>query len=116
MGAGKLNRRVTIVRPTNSRNSFGEVVKEPFSPVATVWAGVRWVTGREQLRGGAKTQTQTAIFRVRFRPGLEPRMWVRYRDQMYDIESIAEATEQRDRYLDLTATVREVATKVGATP
>ena len=54
--AGILRDRITIQERSNTRNSVGEKI-DSWSDVATVWAQVRPVSGRERLRSDTEIAT-----------------------------------------------------------
>ncbi|MBD2782858.1 phage head closure protein [Xenorhabdus szentirmaii] len=66
MRAGRLRHRVTIEKQTSSRTPSGSVIRE-WSDVASVWAEVRPISGRELVASGA-VLTEVTI-----------RIWLRYR-------------------------------------
>lgn len=63
MRAGKRDRRVTLLRPTQTRDDYGGVT-EDFAAVATVWAEYEPLSDAEQRRAAEVGATQTARFRV----------------------------------------------------
>ena len=60
---GNLRDQIVIQSPTHSQNSFGEQVISGWSEIATVWANVRAMTGRELER--AQQRWAEARFRIR---------------------------------------------------
>ena len=76
MRPGGLRQRVTIQNFTTSRTPSGGVIQEWYD-VATVWAEVKGISGRELIAAGAEMSEVTF------------RMWVRYRSDVkaFDIQS-----------------------------
>lgn len=106
MRAGQLRQRVTIQEKSVTRNSYGEEVIT-WSDVATVWASVEPLSGREFLdaqRAGAEVTTR---IRIRYRSGIAPEMRVTYGDHVYDIKAVIDV-EERHREIQLMC--REVVT------
>ena len=87
MRAGDLRHRVTIQEKQVTKNSYGEEVIT-WQDVATVWAAVEPLRGREFLeaqRAGAEVTTR---IRIRHRDGIRPEMRVVRGSQIYDIEAV----------------------------
>lgn len=66
MRAGRLSQQVTVQRLTETPDAFGQV-QNAWADVATVWAGVQPLVGREQLE--RMTEVATFDTRVRMRYG-----------------------------------------------
>jgi SPP1 family predicted phage head-tail adaptor len=93
MQAGKLRHRVTIQQATETRNTLGEAIKT-WSTVATVYASVEPIRGREFF---AAEQVQSEIshrVRMRYRSGLAPRMRLLYGSRMLQIEAVIDVEER----------------------
>lgn len=74
MRAGRLRRRVTIQSQSTSRDAAGQPV-DTWTDVATVWAAVEDVQGREIIRGGgAVTAHVTTTVRMRHRTDIDTGM------------------------------------------
>lgn len=99
MRAGRLRHRVTIQQKTVSQDGYGaEVIT--WADVATVWASVEPLRGREFLdtrREGAEVSTRIVI---RYRAGIVPEMRVTFGDHVYDLLSVVHV-EERARELQL---------------
>lgn len=63
MRAGKRDRRLTLLRLTQTRDDYGGVTDD-FAAVATVWAEYEPLSDAEQRRAAEVGATQTARFRV----------------------------------------------------
>ncbi len=99
MQAGKLTERVTIQSKAATRAANGEEVVS-WADVATVWAQVEPLAGREFF---AAAQMQSAVdvrMRIRYRVGVLPQMRVLWRGQAHDIEAGLQPNAQR-AYLEL---------------
>lgn len=87
MRAGDLRHRVTIQEKQVTKNSYGEEVIT-WQDVATVWAAVEPLRGREFLeaqRAGAEVTTR---IRIRHRDGIRPEMRVVQGNHTYDIKAV----------------------------
>jgi SPP1 family predicted phage head-tail adaptor len=69
-GAGRLDRRVSLLSPIESRDAGGGVVKW-WLYRGTTWATVNDVLGRETQEGEQKLGIAAANFRIRYRTGLD---------------------------------------------
>jgi SPP1 family predicted phage head-tail adaptor len=91
---GDLRHRVTIEEATITRDDFGGEI-ETWGTVATAWAAVEPLQGREFLEGRrAEAEVSTRI-RVRYRAGIVPGMRVSWGDHVYDIEAVIEHESKR---------------------
>ncbi|HRP23615.1 phage head closure protein [Thauera sp.] len=70
MYAGRMDTRVTVQRPETTRDEFGGVV-EGWALIASTWAAVEPLTGRELFAAQA-TQTETTYrLTVRYMAGVD---------------------------------------------
>ena len=89
LDAGDLWARVTIQKPTQSRNDVGETTLA-WADYATVWANVQSLGGREAQRYAETIGLSTHKVRVRFITGLTSTMRVIYNDRTLEIGQINE--------------------------
>ena len=87
MQTGRLDQRVTIERFTSTTDAWGGTV-EAWSPLATVWAGVEPLVGREYFAADAAQSEVTAKIRMRYRPGITPQDRVVHKGRNYNIVSV----------------------------
>jgi SPP1 family predicted phage head-tail adaptor len=104
MGAGSLDRRVTILRRTLTRNDYGEQV-ESFATLATVWAQKMDVTGREFVSAQRTLAEGTTRFRLRYRSDLLHTDRLSHNSVVYDIQQISEFGRQE--WTDVVAVARK---------
>lgn len=69
MRAGKMKRRVIFQKSESHRSPSGQVIFE-WSDLATVWAEIKGISGRERMASGAIFSEATV------------RIWTRYRDDI----------------------------------
>lgn len=99
MRAGELRHRVTIQQKTFSRDSYGgETIT--WTDVATVWAAVEPISGREYFTAQQTQAEVTTRIRIRHRAGITPVMRVLWGTRLYDIISVIEVKE-RNREIHL---------------
>lgn len=104
--AGKLDRRITILRSVNGQSGrMGEVAKA-WQDHATVWAAVNPVSDGERWRSmqGQVAATATHRFVIRWGIGVTPLDRLRYDGSEYEIT----ATKEIDRKVgqEITAVAR----------
>lgn len=84
MRAGRLDRRITLKRKSESQDDFGQP-QVTWTDIATVWA--RWVPAKGQQMWTAKQYVDTAAgeFEIRYLSGLTPVDEVEHDGDQYDI-------------------------------
>jgi SPP1 family predicted phage head-tail adaptor len=100
MKAGTLNSRVVIQRrDASATDSFGQPIVA-WTNVATVWANVRYLNGKEYLTSGTEIASATASLRVRYRSDIKPDMRVLLGDCVMNIKAVL-PDESGKEYVDL---------------
>lgn len=99
MRSGRLRHRVTIQHEATSMNGYGENAGT-WSDVATVWAAVEPVSGKEAFSGGQNMATQAVRVVMRYRAGVTPQMRLVNDGITYNIEAVVNRDE-RNRELEL---------------
>lgn len=102
---GHLNKRIEIQTPTGTRSATGQELLT-WTCVAVVWAGVDFArTGsREQVEGDQLVASNSVIFIIRYRAGLNEKMRLLYREYIYNITVIRDID---NHYMELT-TIKQV--------
>ncbi len=97
---GHLDRRIVLQSPESTRSNTGQEVLE-WNDVATVWAAVDYArTGsREQVEGDQLVASNSVVFIIRYRTGLNEKMRLLYQSEPYNITIIRELP---NKYLELT--------------
>lgn len=106
MQAGKLDRRISILRASMSRNSFNEQVAT-WEPIGTVWAAAVPVMDAERLRAGETLASSKFRFTVRssaLTVTVDPRDRIVFGNRTFDINGVKEIG--RKQGLEITATAR----------
>ena len=93
MQIGRLDQRVTIERITSTTDAWGGTV-EVWAPLATVWAGVEPLQGREYFAADAAQSEVTAKIRMRYRPGIKATDRVIHDGKTYGIESVIDVRSE----------------------
>lgn len=106
MDVGRLNRRITIQGKTVTRDAYGgESIS--WTDVATVWAAVLPIRGREYVAIREAGAELTTRFVIRYRQGVTPAMRVVHGGANYDIEQVID-TEDGHRFIELMARAEAV--------
>jgi SPP1 family predicted phage head-tail adaptor len=109
MDSGKLDRRVTLEVNTPASDSFGQELDGWTTLAAHVSARFTPTGGAEGPAGKVIVAAQTAVFRIRWRKGIDPKLTrIRHDGEIWDIKDVSEPAGYRRQYLDLTATAHEV--------
>lgn len=98
--AGWLRHRVTIQKLAGTQNSYGEKVKT-WQDVATVWASVEPLRGREYIEAAAKKAEVTHRVRIRYRSGINAGMRVIYGSRVFEIVSPPIDVLEKHREIEL---------------
>ena len=82
-----MNERITIQSAGATQDANGEIVPG-WTDVATVWAGVLDITGREYVAAGATQASAQTKITIRYMPGIVPAMRVVHGTNIYNVESV----------------------------
>lgn len=104
MKAGDLRHRVTIQKQTADTDSFGDE-QNVWQDIATVWAAVEPLRGREFFQSQKENAETTVRIRIRYRNGITQDMRVVFGDKVYEINSIIDIDE---RHTELQLMCQEV--------
>jgi SPP1 family predicted phage head-tail adaptor len=102
MRAGRLAKRITLQALAQGKDAYGGNTKA-WANVATVWAGVRNLSGNERpatAHGGQMAEARTE-FTTRYRAGVTAAMRVSYAGNLYNIKHVNDVNEEH-RMLVLT--------------
>lgn len=99
-GAGLLRRRVTLQRPVEAQDSYGQSVVT-WAAVDTVWASAEPLQGRELFTAQAVHAKLTMRFVLRYRSDVESSWRVVYQDRPYDLVQDPIDVGDRRAYLEL---------------
>ena len=99
MRSGELRHKITIQAKGITQNEFGEPV-ETWSDVATVWASVQPLAGREYFQAQQVKADITLRVRMRYRSGIQPAMRLLFESRVFEIQAVIDPDE-RHRELEL---------------
>lgn len=89
MQAGTLDRRIVIQTFTTTQDGAGQPVPTP-STLATVWAAVDSLRGKEPFQGEQFNAQRVSVFKIRWRDDIDETMQIVHDGDTYDIQSIIE--------------------------
>ncbi len=113
MNPGKFNKRITLQCPKSVRDDEG-IVTEEWTDVATVWAAVEPLRGREYFAAAAVNQENTVRFRMRYRRGVTARMRLLYDNRVFDIKSVIDVNERHQEMLLMCQEVNGLGSQDGS--
>jgi len=93
MRIGDLRHKITIQEKTVTEDSEG-IAAETWGDVATVWASVEDLQGREFFQAAAVAEIIARI-KIRYRPGIAPAMRVLFESRLFDIKSVIDPDGRR---------------------
>ena len=99
MNIGKLRHRIILLRQVNEVNDYG-ASSQAWKRVATVWADVRPLSGREYFSAQQVQSEVTTQIWLRHIEGINPTMKVKFGKREFEILSVLNAQE-RDVSLQL---------------
>lgn len=99
MRAGHLRHRIVIQQSIITRDSYGQPVASWVS-VATVWAAIEPLSGRELIAAQAVQSEITTRISLRYLPGITSAMRVVHGTRIYNIKTLLNLDE-RNRELQL---------------
>lgn len=102
-GLGKMRERVTLQQETPTADGYGGYANS-WTDVATVWAKVEPLTGREQIEASKLQGVVTTRVIIRYRDDVVPGMRLTWGSKNYNIRAVI-CEEERDRFLQLTCEV-----------
>ena len=99
MNIGKLRHRITLLKQVNEVNDYGASTQS-WKRVATVWADVRPLSGREYVSAQQVQSEVTTQIWLRHIEGIKPTMKVKFGKREFEILSVLN-TQERDVSLQL---------------
>lgn len=104
MRPGELDRRITLQREENTQSPSGAATRA-WVDVATVWAGLRAMPGRERYQAPQPLATRTGTWRIRWRTDVDEKMRFVFRGEVWRIDGLAEIGRREG--IEITATAME---------
>ncbi len=99
---GKLNKRITFLRPVQARDSLGQD-RLSYEPHVTVWATVKPYKSNDRSLMGKKSPEVSHKFYVRYRRDLAADMRITYRGRDFAIIGEPVDIDERHELLEIQA-------------
>lgn len=99
---GKMRHRITFKQFNGERDEYGDPRdhdESNWKAVATVWAAIDPISGREFYEAGQSQSEVTHKIRCRYRPGLKNEMRIYYKSRRFHIVSIIDWEERHESLL-----------------
>jgi len=100
----KLRHRVIMQQNQPTINAFGEET-EHWVDIATVWASVEPLKGREFFAAQKENSETTVRITIRYRSGISPDMRIKFDGKIYEINAIIDVEE---RHIELQLMCKEL--------
>ena len=94
MNVGKMRNRITFVRPATEKDKLGGY-KDDYVDVATTWAQITPVSGKEYLTQVRENTVSHKIY-CRYREGITPQLRIRFGERMFRILSVINWEERNE--------------------
>lgn len=101
MDAGRLRHRVTIQSVTETRDTSSGAIALSWADVATVWAAIEPLSGREFLAAQGEQAEVVARILIRFRDDVVAKMRVLHGSKIYNIRAALPDKESGTEHLTL---------------
>jgi len=95
--AGRLRHRVTVERRSEALDEFGQRV-DVWTEIATAWAKVRPLSGREYLAASGVRAEITHEITMRYPIDVKPKDRVYFGTRLFDIDSVF-TIDERNRFV-----------------
>lgn len=100
MNIGKMRHRITFQKPLADKDNLGAYEADwsnddDWSDVASTWAQITPVSGREYLTQMRETFVSHKIY-CRYRPGITPRLRIKFGDRYFRIISVLNWEERNE--------------------
>lgn len=105
MNPGRLRHRVTLQEYKEVVDQYGTPIDQGWQDVATVWASVEPIQGREYVLLQNTQAEVTTRIRIRYRAGVKPAMRLLYGARVFDIQAVIDFEE---RHIELQLMCKEV--------
>lgn len=104
MEAGKLNRRVKILRNSGGRSGRGQPLPDSWDEIGKAWASIAYASGLQTIKGDADVSLARASIRIRYRTDVTAGMRIQHGSITYQIHAVLPDERGRE-YVDLVTEV-----------
>jgi SPP1 family predicted phage head-tail adaptor len=106
ISAGELRHRILIVKPSLNQGTDGSWQIDDSNTVATAWASVKPLSGRDLYTAQQKVSEVTHMVRMRFRHGITANMNVNFNGRFFEIQDVVDV-DYRHKVLEMLCVVRD---------
>lgn len=89
MNIGKMNERVTLQSPTETKSRSGEVTLS-WSDYATVWASVDGLSSRDIMQAQQANVIASHRIRIRYKDGVSHEHRIKWRNRIMEVASVTD--------------------------
>lgn len=93
MQAGSLRKRITLQARSTSQDGLGQQVTT-WADVATVWASIEPMGGRELMLAQAIKSESTHKVQTRYLAGVNAAMRIKYGERIFNIQNVNDENER----------------------
>jgi SPP1 family predicted phage head-tail adaptor len=93
MRAGEMRHRITLQKPTHTRNDFNESVTT-YNDFVTVWGTIEWQSGRRFVEAKQLNAEVQGVVRIRYRSRVLPEWRIKFDNRYLEILSISNIYER----------------------
>ena len=104
MNPALFKHRITFLKETITVDELMQENVEMVE-VATVWCMIKTVSGREYFSAASTQNENTYRFIIRYKNGLTPDMQIKFKERLFNIESILN-DDEKDKTLTIIAKER----------
>lgn len=99
IASGQLNKRITLKSVGTQPSSATGAPTEAEADVATVWARIRPLRGREYQEARTRNSEVEVEIQIRYRPGVTTALRAYYGARRYDIKGVVDVDERHEELL-----------------
>ena len=92
-----LNKKIEFISKINTKDQDGYPIEKEIS-IRKCYANIRSLRGKEFYNAAMVHSEDDKVFRCRFFKGLEPKMFIKYNEKLYNIKSINDLNENHKEY------------------
>lgn len=102
--SGSFRHRITFLKETITVDELMQEITDT-QEFAKVWAMIKTVSGREYFSAASTQNENTYRFIIRYKSGLTPDMQIKFKERLFNIESILN-DDEKDKTLTIIAKER----------
>lgn len=102
MDIGRTNKRIAFYGNAEQENELGQI-EQAEKELFKTWASVEPLRGREYQEAQKIRPELTYKITIRYRPGITPDMYIKYKERLFEIVSVINVKE-RNEIIELMCT------------